>query len=133
MISILFIYYFLILSFSNPLPYTPLSATPGVDAMQLAILSLDDAWIGILVDRTVLQGEEMAANGAVIADGKTQWRARSLLGSRQRLEIVVDEHVSAILQGNSIRTARLFSISSRVTGVQVSPPSLLKLVASLAL
>ena len=73
--------------------------------MQLAILSLDDAWIGILVDRTVLQGEEMAPMGAVIADGKTQWRARSLLGSRQRLEIVVDEHVSAILQGNSIRTA----------------------------
>ena len=33
-------------------------ATPGVDAMQLAILSLDDAWIGILVDRTVLQGED---------------------------------------------------------------------------
>ncbi|CUQ58747.1 Uncharacterised protein [Segatella copri] len=47
----------------------------------------------------------MAPMGAVIADGKTQWRARSLLGSRQRLEIVVDEHVSAILQGNSIRTA----------------------------
>lgn len=79
MISILFIYYFLILSFSNPLPYTPLSGDASVDAMQLAILSLDDAWIGILVDRTVLQGEEMAPMGAVIADGKTQWRARSLL------------------------------------------------------
>lgn len=101
--------------------------------MQLAILSLDDAWIGILVDRTVLQGEEMAPMGAVIADGKTQWRARSLLGSRQRLEIVVDEHVSAILQGNSIRTALVVLDIEQGNRSQVSPPSLLKLVASLAL
>lgn len=72
--------------------------------MQLAILTLNDGRIGILIDRTILQGEEMTLMSTIVADGKAQWGTRSLLGIGQGLKIIVDEHMPSIFQGHSIRS-----------------------------
>ena len=72
-------------------------AAPSVDAVQLAILALDDARIRILVDGAILQGEDMTPMSTVIADGQAQWRTHTLGRARQGFEVVVDEHVPAIL------------------------------------
>ena len=70
--------------------------------MQFAILTLNDAGVGVLADGRILQRQSMTPVGAIFADGDRERRAHTLLRARERGEVVVDEHMTTILQGNGI-------------------------------
>ena len=70
--------------------------------MEFAVLALDDAGVGVLADGRVLKGQGVAPVDAVVADGNGERCANTLLGAWQRGEVVVDEHMAAVLEGDGI-------------------------------
>lgn len=77
-------------------------ATPGVHGMELSVLSLDDAGIGVLAHGALLESYHVIPVEAIVRDSYTQRIAHTLGGAVEGSEIIIYKHVTAIGKSHGI-------------------------------